>query len=88
MSSYFSSSYFPHVLWCQVLTWECACAFKVDSITNITISLLFQENYLKTEPAKVRDITGPMKSLTHLTLMDKAAASLSDSDLVDALIHG
>jgi len=52
------------------------------------IPLFIQENYLKTEPAKVRNLSGPEKTLTQLRLLDKAAASLSDSDLVDALIHG
>lgn len=47
-----------------------------------------QENYLKTEPAKLRNQSGPEKTLQHLRLMDKAASSISDSDLVDALIHG
>lgn len=47
-----------------------------------------QENYLKTEPAKIRDLDGPPKTLKHLQLMDKAASSISDADLVDALIHG
>lgn len=47
-----------------------------------------QENYLKTEPAKIRDLNGPQKTLRRLELMDKAASSISDADLVDALIHG
>ncbi len=49
---------------------------------------LWQENYLKTEPAKVRNLSGPEKTLTQLRLMEKASSSLSDGDLVDALIHG
>ncbi|KLO13842.1 DNA replication factor C, large subunit [Schizopora paradoxa] len=52
------------------------------------IPLFIQENYLKTEPAKVRNLDGPEKILTQLRLLDRAATSLSDSDLVDALIHG
>ena len=47
-----------------------------------------QENYLKTEPAKVRHEVGPEKTMKWLQLMDKAATSLSDGDLVDSLIHG
>jgi replication factor C subunit 1 len=47
-----------------------------------------QENYLKTQPAKLRDLEGPEKSLKELQLMDRAASSISDGDLVDALIHG
>ena len=47
-----------------------------------------QENYLKTEPAKVRNSSGPEKVLQQLQLMDRAASSISDGDLVDALIHG
>lgn len=47
-----------------------------------------QENYLKTEPAKARNATGPEKVLQHLRLMDRAATSISDGDLVDSLIHG
>lgn len=47
-----------------------------------------QENYLKTQPAKLRNLEGPEKSLKELELMDRAASSISDGDLVDALIHG
>ncbi len=47
-----------------------------------------QENYLKTQPAKLRNLDGPDKVLRELQLMDKAAASISDGDLVDGLIHG
>jgi len=31
---------------------------------------------------------GPEKELKHLELMDHAASSISDADLVDVLIHG
>lgn len=47
-----------------------------------------KENYLKTQPAKIRNIDGPEKILKQLQLMDKAASSISDGDLVDSLIHG
>ncbi|KAG6826349.1 hypothetical protein H0H92_000232 [Tricholoma furcatifolium] len=50
--------------------------------------LFIQENYLKTEPAQLRNLEGPEKSLKQLELMDRAASSISDGDLVDALIHG
>ena len=52
------------------------------------VPLFMQENYLKTQPARVRNEDGPEKVLKQLDLMDKAAASISDGDLVDALIHG
>lgn len=51
-------------------------------------TLNFQENYLKTQPAKLKNSDGPEKTLKHLQLMYKAAASISDGDLVDTLIHG
>ena len=50
--------------------------------------LFIQENYLKTFPAKLKNEVGPEKELKHLELMDKAASSISDGDLVDSLIHG
>ncbi|KXN91146.1 Replication factor C subunit 1 [Leucoagaricus sp. SymC.cos] len=52
------------------------------------VPLFIQENYLKTQPAKVRNINGPEKELKHLQLMEQAASSISDADLVDSLIHG
>ncbi|KAJ7481567.1 replication factor RFC1 C terminal domain-containing protein, partial [Mycena latifolia] len=52
------------------------------------VPLFMQENYLKTEPSQLRNYDGPMKKLKSLELMDKAASSISDGDLVDALIHG
>ncbi|KAI6117459.1 replication factor RFC1 C terminal domain-containing protein [Pisolithus croceorrhizus] len=52
------------------------------------VPLFIQENYLKTQPAGIRDLEGRPKILKHLRLMDKAASSISDSDLVDVLIHG
>lgn len=50
--------------------------------------LFIQENYLKTQPSKIKNEAGPEKILAHLKLMDQAASSISDGDLVDALIHG
>jgi hypothetical protein len=62
------------------------CLVYVDDyILSLTVS---QENYLKTDPAKLRNYDGPMKQVKALELMDKAASSISDGDLVDALIHG
>lgn len=43
---------------------------------------------MKTEPSRIRNLAGPDQTLVHLELMDKAASSISDGDLVDALIHG
>jgi replication factor C subunit 1 len=36
----------------------------------------------------VRDLEGPKKALKQLLLMEKAAESISDGDLIDSLIHG
>ena len=47
-----------------------------------------QENYLKTNPSRVRDLEGPIKTLKQLKLMEKASESISDGDLIDSLIHG
>ncbi|KAJ3561256.1 hypothetical protein NP233_g10305 [Leucocoprinus birnbaumii] len=52
------------------------------------VPLFIQENYLKTQPARIRNMDGPEKELKHLQLMERAASSISDADLVDALIHG
>lgn len=52
------------------------------------IPIYWQENYLKTQPTRVRSMDGPEKELKHLELMDCAASSISDADLVDILIHG
>ena len=50
--------------------------------------ITIQENYFKTQPARVRNLDGPEKTLKEVQLMDRAAASISDGDLADALIHG
>ncbi|KAI0352482.1 DNA replication factor C, large subunit [Trametes cingulata] len=52
------------------------------------VPLFMQENYLKTQPSRIRNLDGPEKTLKHLDLMYKAAESLSDGDIVDSLIHG
>jgi hypothetical protein len=62
--------------------------FLTFSIGWVLTTRSFQENYLKTQPAAVRDIGGPEKILKQLKMMDRAASSISDGDLVDALIHG
>lgn len=52
------------------------------------MGLFVQENYLKGQPAKLRNLSGPEKELEQLRLMDRAATSISEGDLVDSLIHG
>ncbi|KAF8680893.1 replication factor C [Rhizoctonia solani] len=46
------------------------------------------ENYLKTQPAKTSKLSGRDVALEQLKLMDRAASSISDGDLVDTMIHG
>ena len=54
-----------------------------------TYLFVLQENYLKTNPSRVRDIMdGPRKVFNQLRLMEKASESISDGDLIDSLIHG
>ena len=50
--------------------------------------MLEQENYVRSQPARARNLDGPEKVLKQLALMDAAASSISDGDLVDSLIHG
>lgn len=50
--------------------------------------LFIQENYLKTTPARSRNLDGVEKTLKDLRLMERASAAISDGDLVDSLIHG
>ncbi|KAF6743059.1 purine nucleotide binding protein [Ephemerocybe angulata] len=52
------------------------------------VPLFIQENYLKPTPSRLKNDSGVEKSLKELQLMDSAASSISDGDLVDALIHG
>ena len=49
---------------------------------------MLQENYLKTTPALANGYSGKERSLKLLELVDKAASSVSDGDLVDRMIHG
>ena len=50
--------------------------------------LMLQENYLHTNPILANSLQGRERDLKLLDLVDKAAASISDGDLVDAMIHG
>jgi replication factor C subunit 1 len=50
--------------------------------------LMIQENYLKPFPAIANEYSGKMRNLKALELADQAAESISDGDLVDAMIHG
>ncbi|KAF9793271.1 replication factor RFC1 C terminal domain-containing protein, partial [Thelephora terrestris] len=52
------------------------------------VPLFVQENYLKTTPSMARSASTPPEKLKLLRLMDRAASSLSDADIVDSLIHG
>ena len=52
------------------------------------VPLFIQENYLKPQPSRLKNYEGPEKVVKELELMDSAASSISDGDLVDALIHG
>ncbi len=51
-------------------------------------SLMLQENYLGTNPMLSNTYSGKEKSLKMLELVDQAAESISDGDLVDRMIHG
>ena len=51
-------------------------------------SLMLQENYLGTNPILAHSYNGRQKSKQILDLVDQAAESISDGDLVDSMIHG
>lgn len=51
-------------------------------------SLMLQENYLGTNPMLSNTYSGREKNLKVLELVDQAAESISDGDLVDRMIHG
>ena len=51
-------------------------------------SLMLQENYLGTRPMLANSYSGKEHSLKVLELAERAAASISDGDLVDRMIHG
>jgi replication factor C subunit 1 len=50
--------------------------------------LMLQENYLKTRPTLAGKYQGAEQRLKSLELLDGAASSISDGDLVDRMIHG
>ncbi|CAJ2511612.1 Uu.00g072370.m01.CDS01 [Anthostomella pinea] len=52
--------------------------------------LMIQENYLRTRPSALGQYSGNKReqNLKTLELMDMAAESISDGDLVDRMIHG
>ncbi|CZR52965.1 related to replication factor C protein [Phialocephala subalpina] len=50
--------------------------------------LMIQENYLSTKPQLVGNLHGREAKLKELQLMERAAESISDGDLVDRMIHG
>jgi replication factor C subunit 1 len=52
--------------------------------------LMIQENYLRSKPAALtgKNYSGRMQNLKYLELVDQAAESISDGDLVDRMIHG
>lgn len=51
-------------------------------------SLMLQENYLGTSPILANQFSGKERNLKLLELVDNAAESISDGDLVDRMIHG
>lgn len=52
--------------------------------------LMIQENYLKAKPAGLsgKGYSKREENMKHLELIDRAAESISDGDLVDKMIHG
>lgn len=52
--------------------------------------LMIQENYLRCKPSLIggRGYSAREANLKHLELVDQAAESISDGDLVDRMIHG
>lgn len=50
--------------------------------------LMLQENYLKTQPTLASNYSGRERQMKLLELIDNAASSISDGDLVDRMIHG
>ena len=67
---------------------HCSSRWEPPILRYVTYLSVLQENYLKTNPSRVRDMDGPRKALKQLKLMEKASESISDGDLVDSLIHG
>ncbi|EST09459.1 DNA replication factor RFC1, C-terminal [Kalmanozyma brasiliensis GHG001] len=52
------------------------------------VPLMVAENYVKARPVLASRESGPRQQLKHLELLRKAAASISDGDVVDRMIHG
>jgi len=51
--------------------------------------LMIQENYLKCVPDLVKRMDSPLEQkLKTLELAEKASESISNGDLIDAMIHG
>ncbi|KAG5437507.1 hypothetical protein PCANB_000935 [Pneumocystis canis] len=51
--------------------------------------LMLQENYLKTQPDTLNSIiNSKQKNYEHLKLIEKASEAISQSDLIDSMIHG
>lgn len=50
--------------------------------------LMLQENYLGTQPIRANKYSGKERNYRLLELVDNAADSISDGDLVDRMIHG
>ena len=51
--------------------------------------LMIQENYLKTNPDLARNTGNPKEqNFKKLELAERASESISNGDLVDAMIHG
>ena len=51
-------------------------------------SLMLQENYLGTSPMLANQYSGKEHALKRLEVVEQAAESISDGDLVDRMIHG
>lgn len=50
--------------------------------------LMLQENYLGTNPTRASTYSGQEKALKSLELVEEAANSISEGDLIDRMIHG
>jgi replication factor C subunit 1 len=51
--------------------------------------LMLQENYIRNNPDRARNAGNPKEqNLKRLELAEKASESISNGDLVDAMIHG
>lgn len=50
--------------------------------------LMLQENYIGTTPTALGNYSGRVRALKNLELVEQAANSISEGDLVDKMIHG